>query len=217
MNALAILYVNAHLQDILDDAAERRAQVDRPSVFNRIRSAATGAKTILATPLATAGRCSRARRVAQPELRPPPLAASSITDDEPRSSDGGREVFSRPGVASTLPPDHGVSGRQHRCTQGPGMPALRHDRCLGVTPRVSNGRGRPSRPPGVDWHAPAARHVEERQRRCPAITPSRAGRPGRRRRGASGRSGRAGARSMAGPRRRPAPGARPGVVVPHWR
>ena len=55
MNALAILYVNAHLQDILDDAAERRVQVDRPSVIDRIRSAASGAKAMLATPLNNRG------------------------------------------------------------------------------------------------------------------------------------------------------------------
>ena len=37
MNALAILYVNAHLQDLLDEAAEhRRYRVDRPSLFERI-------------------------------------------------------------------------------------------------------------------------------------------------------------------------------------
>ncbi len=55
MNALAILYVNAHLQDLLDDAADRRIQVDRPSVIDRIRSAASGAKASLATPLDNRG------------------------------------------------------------------------------------------------------------------------------------------------------------------
>ena len=35
MNALAILYVNEHLQEILDDAAEqRRAHIDRPSLID---------------------------------------------------------------------------------------------------------------------------------------------------------------------------------------
>jgi hypothetical protein len=56
MNALAILYVNAHLQDILVDAAEqRRALIDRPSLFDRIRSAASKAKASLATPLDNRG------------------------------------------------------------------------------------------------------------------------------------------------------------------
>ena len=55
MNALAILYVNAHLQDILDDAAERRVQIHRPSMIDRIRSAASGAKAMLATPIDNRG------------------------------------------------------------------------------------------------------------------------------------------------------------------
>ena len=56
MNALAILYVNAHLQDILDDAAEqRRHQIERPSVIDRIRSAASKAKATLAMPLDNRG------------------------------------------------------------------------------------------------------------------------------------------------------------------
>lgn len=56
MNALAILYVNAHLQDLLDEAAEaRRYRVDRPSLFERIRSAASNVLATLAMPLDNRG------------------------------------------------------------------------------------------------------------------------------------------------------------------
>jgi hypothetical protein len=56
MNALAILYVNAHLQDLLDEAAEaRHDRVDRPSMFDRVRSAASGAMASLARPLDNRG------------------------------------------------------------------------------------------------------------------------------------------------------------------
>jgi hypothetical protein len=56
MNALAILYVSEHLQDILDDAAEqRRANIDRPSLVDRIRSAASKAKASMGLPLDNRG------------------------------------------------------------------------------------------------------------------------------------------------------------------
>jgi hypothetical protein len=56
MNALAILYVNAHLQAILDDAAEqRRAMVGRQPLIDRIRSAASKARASLAQPLDNRG------------------------------------------------------------------------------------------------------------------------------------------------------------------
>lgn len=56
MNALAILYVNAHLQDLLDEAAEaRQYRVDRPSLFERIRSAASNSLATLAMPLDNRG------------------------------------------------------------------------------------------------------------------------------------------------------------------
>ncbi len=56
MNALAILYVNSHIQDLLDEAAERRLhRADRPSVFERIGSAASKAKASLAAPLDNRG------------------------------------------------------------------------------------------------------------------------------------------------------------------
>ena len=56
MNALAILYVNAHLQDILGDAAEqRRALVERQPLIDRIRSAASKAMAPLARPLDNRG------------------------------------------------------------------------------------------------------------------------------------------------------------------
>ena len=56
MNALAVVYVNAHLQDILQDAAEqRRAHVDRPSAVDRIRSVASRARASLASPLDNRG------------------------------------------------------------------------------------------------------------------------------------------------------------------
>ena len=56
MNALSILYVNAHLQELLDEAAEaRRYRVDRPSLFERIRSAASNVLATLAMPLDNRG------------------------------------------------------------------------------------------------------------------------------------------------------------------
>lgn len=56
MNVLSILYVNAHLQELLDEAAEaRRYRVDRPSLFERIRSAASNVLATLATPLDNRG------------------------------------------------------------------------------------------------------------------------------------------------------------------
>ena len=56
MNALAILYVNEHLQEIIDDAAvQRRAHVDRPSLIDRIRSAASQVKASLGLPLDNRG------------------------------------------------------------------------------------------------------------------------------------------------------------------
>ena len=56
MNALAILYVNAHLQDLLDEATEaRHNRADRPSVFERISSAASNALAPLAMPLDNRG------------------------------------------------------------------------------------------------------------------------------------------------------------------
>lgn len=56
MNALAIGYVNAHLQEIIEDSArQRRAHVDRPSAVDRIRSVASRARASLATPLDNRG------------------------------------------------------------------------------------------------------------------------------------------------------------------
>lgn len=56
MNALAILYVNAHLQEITDNAAEqRRPHIDRPSLIDRIRSAASQAKASFSLPLDNRG------------------------------------------------------------------------------------------------------------------------------------------------------------------
>ena len=56
MNALAIGYVNAHLQEIIEDSAQqRRAHVDRPSAIARIRSAASRARASLASPLDNRG------------------------------------------------------------------------------------------------------------------------------------------------------------------
>ncbi|HET8784421.1 MAG TPA: hypothetical protein VFM38_02215 [Candidatus Limnocylindrales bacterium] len=56
MNALAVGYVNAHLQEIIEDSAkQRRAHADHPSTIDRIRSAASRAKASLATPLDNRG------------------------------------------------------------------------------------------------------------------------------------------------------------------
>jgi hypothetical protein len=56
MNTLAIMYVNTHLQDLLDEAAERHShRVTRPSLFDRISSAASNALASLAIPLDNRG------------------------------------------------------------------------------------------------------------------------------------------------------------------
>ena len=56
MNALSIVYVNAHLQELLDDAAAHRAhQVKRPSLLKRIASAASNARASIGTPLDNRG------------------------------------------------------------------------------------------------------------------------------------------------------------------
>ena len=55
MNALAVVYVNAHLQDLLEDAHRRQPQVDRPSVIDRLRSVASKGKAALASPLDNRG------------------------------------------------------------------------------------------------------------------------------------------------------------------
>jgi hypothetical protein len=56
MNALAIGYVNAHLQEIIEESAQqRRAHVDRPSAVDRIRSVASRFKSSLGTPLDNRG------------------------------------------------------------------------------------------------------------------------------------------------------------------
>jgi hypothetical protein len=56
MNALSIVYVNAHLQDLLDEATEYRAtHVDRPSLLKRIVSAASNAWASINSPLDNRG------------------------------------------------------------------------------------------------------------------------------------------------------------------
>ena len=56
MNALAIMYVNSHLQELTDDAAKRRTpRVHGPSVRQRIATAATRFRTVLNTPLDNRG------------------------------------------------------------------------------------------------------------------------------------------------------------------
>jgi hypothetical protein len=56
MNALAIMYVNTHMQDLLDEAAERHShRVTGPSLFDRISSAASDALASLAMPLDNRG------------------------------------------------------------------------------------------------------------------------------------------------------------------
>jgi hypothetical protein len=56
MNTLAIMYVDTHLQDLLDEAAERHShRVTRPSLFGRISSAASNALASLAIPLDNRG------------------------------------------------------------------------------------------------------------------------------------------------------------------
>jgi hypothetical protein len=56
MNALAILYVNTHLQDLLDEAArQRQGRIYRPSLLERIASAASSALDRFATPIDNRG------------------------------------------------------------------------------------------------------------------------------------------------------------------
>lgn len=56
MNALAIMYVNAHLQELADDAAKHRThRVHGPSLRQRIAAAASHVRTVLNTPLDNRG------------------------------------------------------------------------------------------------------------------------------------------------------------------
>ena len=56
MNTLAILYVDTHLRDLLDEAAERHMhRVERPSLFQRISSAASNALVDLTMPMDNRG------------------------------------------------------------------------------------------------------------------------------------------------------------------
>ena len=56
MNTLAIVYVNGHLQELLDEAAERRvAKTARLSLRQRIVSAASDVQARLAMPLDNRG------------------------------------------------------------------------------------------------------------------------------------------------------------------
>ena len=56
MNALSIVYVNAPLQDLLDEAGEHRAKrTDRPALLKRIASAASNAWANLGSPLDNRG------------------------------------------------------------------------------------------------------------------------------------------------------------------
>ena len=51
MNAYAILTVNAHLQDLLDEAAANRlVSIDKPSIRERIASAASSVRSTLQSP-----------------------------------------------------------------------------------------------------------------------------------------------------------------------
>jgi hypothetical protein len=51
MNAYATFAVNAHIQDLLDEAAIRRAtSVKKPGIIERIASAASSVKTTLQSP-----------------------------------------------------------------------------------------------------------------------------------------------------------------------
>jgi len=52
MNAYAVFVVNAHIQDLLDEAAaDRRAvSVEKPGILERIASAASSVKTTLESP-----------------------------------------------------------------------------------------------------------------------------------------------------------------------
>src|SRR4026208_1111204 len=76
MHGLAGGYGNAHLQDILQDAAQqRRAQVERPSAIDRIRSAASKVKASLAQHIDHRRRRAPApstRGAGCPRLSPPP-------------------------------------------------------------------------------------------------------------------------------------------------
>jgi hypothetical protein len=55
MNTLAILYVNAHLQELADDAKRRPNRVHGPSLRQRIAAAASHFRTVLNTPLDNRG------------------------------------------------------------------------------------------------------------------------------------------------------------------
>lgn len=56
MNALAVYYVNQHLQELRDEAAQRRAlKADGPSLRQRIATAVSDARLQLAIPIDNRG------------------------------------------------------------------------------------------------------------------------------------------------------------------
>jgi hypothetical protein len=55
MNALAVQYVNTHLQELADDAQRHPSRVHRPSLRKRIASAVSHFRSSLYTPLDNRG------------------------------------------------------------------------------------------------------------------------------------------------------------------
>lgn len=55
MNALAVIYVNEHLQSLLDEAAQHAFVIERPSLKSRIASAVSQARRSLAMPIDNRG------------------------------------------------------------------------------------------------------------------------------------------------------------------
>ena len=131
MNALSIVYVNAHLQDLLDEAAQHRVErPDRPSLLKRIASAASNAWANLGTPLDNRGiDVPGPRRHCQPELRTPPFSFVQPPRRPPSLQRGSscvcRQVGRSSGTSTSRRVDAGRvvrspgRGRDHRRRRAP--------------------------------------------------------------------------------------------------
>ena len=113
MNAYAILYVNEHLQDLLDEAASSpRVQADQPACVKRIASAASlGQGAFSAARRLQPVDPPDARRLSVPELRPPPLSFRPSSHNE-------RPPVPPPGVVVFVARRDAATDAPHRCQLG---------------------------------------------------------------------------------------------------
>ena len=181
MNAIAVLYVNEHLQELLDEAAERHAlKPQRPSLRQRIASAASKAQASLGMPLDDRGTIL-------PKLQDYPYrggdllfsASSDLPPNETPGSCAGGFVMSRARRPSAAPA-HARPARPAR--HSPCAAPARH------SPSAAPARHSPSAAPAR--HSPSGstderptspdRRVDRSTPEAAAALPRAADRPARR-------------------------------------